>query len=121
MKAETLTRVFSYAGMRLPDPDPAMDPPQVVEAYAVGYPEITNADVQGPTVEGDTLVYTIVRAVGRKGLDESEPESEEVPERTWVVGDLDAFFDVGHTFCVALKITAAEPETPGAMGVQPIF
>lgn len=62
-----MARKFSYNGMELADPDPAMKPDQVKEVYAVTYPELTNASVTGPEKVGDDQVFKFSRAVGAKG------------------------------------------------------
>lgn len=65
---QVMTRVFEYAGVSLPDPDPTMQPQQVRDFLAAtGRPELTNAEVQGPVVRGTQLVYTIHRTTGTKG------------------------------------------------------
>jgi PRTRC genetic system protein C len=52
-------------GLQLADPDPALTPEQVRDAYAAQYPEITTAVIEGPDASGDKLVFT--RAIGTKG------------------------------------------------------
>lgn len=63
----TLTREFRYAGMVLGDPAPSLSPDQVRDLYAATYPELGAGTVQGPSVEGSKMVYTLVVAVGDKG------------------------------------------------------
>jgi PRTRC genetic system protein C len=60
-------RIFSYMGLQLADPDPALTPEQVRDAYAAQYPEITTAVIEGPDASGDKLVYKLTRAIGTKG------------------------------------------------------
>ncbi|WLE60260.1 PRTRC system protein C [Burkholderia plantarii] len=67
MKIDTLLREFSYNGAKLPDPAPTFTPDQVREFYAQTYPELTNAEVEGPIVKGSRNVFTFRRAVGTKG------------------------------------------------------
>lgn len=67
MQATQLTREFRYNGVRLADPSPQFTLEQVRDFYANTYPEILNADIDGPTTEGTLLVYGFRRAVGRKG------------------------------------------------------
>lgn len=69
MQAIQLTREFRYNGVNLADPSPAFTLEQVRDLYANTYPEILNADIDGPTVEGTQQVYTFRRAVGTKGND----------------------------------------------------
>lgn len=63
----TLTRVFLHGTARLIDPDSGMTPEQVKTLYSAAYPELTNAELTGPTVKGDTLEYEFRKAVGTKG------------------------------------------------------
>ncbi|MGD7196540.1 PRTRC system protein C [Ralstonia pseudosolanacearum] len=67
MQATQLTREFRYNGVRLADPSPRFTLEQVRDFYANTYPEILNADIDGPSVEGTLQVYGFRRAVGRKG------------------------------------------------------
>jgi PRTRC genetic system protein C len=62
-----MARVFTYNGMELPDPDPKMKPDQVREIFAVTYPDLATAKIEGPTKKGDNEVYKFTRAVGAKG------------------------------------------------------
>ncbi|MBV8834233.1 MAG: PRTRC system protein C [Acidobacteriaceae bacterium] len=43
IQTRALPRTFSYMGLQLADPDPALTPEQVRDAYAAQYPEITTA------------------------------------------------------------------------------
>jgi PRTRC genetic system protein C len=61
------TREFKYNGVALADPGPQYSLEQVREVYAAIYPEIVNADIEGPTVVGSKTVYEFRRAVGTKG------------------------------------------------------
>lgn len=67
MQVNALTREFRYNGVRLDDPNPAFTLPQVRDFYATVYPEIINADIEGPEAVGASNVYTFRRAVGTKG------------------------------------------------------
>lgn len=68
MQMQQLVRVFSYNGVQLPDPSPAMTPEMVKELYAsTTYPELMNAAVDGPVVQGDKQVFTFIKAVRDKG------------------------------------------------------
>ncbi len=68
IKVETLTRVFAYAGMELPDPGAQFTAIQVRDIYAASYPELATAEVNGPERKGEKLVFSFARAVGTKGL-----------------------------------------------------
>ncbi|MBB3259973.1 PRTRC genetic system protein C [Paraburkholderia bannensis] len=67
MQIETLAREFVYNGARLTDPAPSFTLQQVRDFYANTYPEIVNAEIEGPEVRGNRHVYTFRRAVGTKG------------------------------------------------------
>jgi PRTRC genetic system protein C len=67
MNIQQLEREFSYNGVRLADPAPAMTLQQVRDFYANIYPEIVSADIEGPKQIGNKTIYTFRRAVGTKG------------------------------------------------------
>ncbi|WP_405126738.1 PRTRC system protein C [Ralstonia pseudosolanacearum] len=67
MQVIQLSREFRYNSVRLADPSPKFTLEQVRDFYANTYPEILNADIDGPNVEGALQVYGFRRAVGRKG------------------------------------------------------
>jgi len=69
MQTTQLTREFRYNGVRLADPSPNFTLEQVRDFYANTYPEIINAEIEGPTIEGAQQVYSFRRAVGTKGND----------------------------------------------------
>ncbi len=62
-----MAREFSYNGVKLPDPNPAMTPEEVRQFFATQYPDITTASITGPEAEGDKLRYSFTRAIGSKG------------------------------------------------------
>ncbi|MFT0167530.1 PRTRC system protein C [Paraburkholderia mimosarum] len=67
MQTEGLIREFRYNGARLTDPSPEFSLQQVRDFYGNTYPEIVNAEIEGPEVAGNRNVYTFRRAVGTKG------------------------------------------------------
>ncbi|WGY71931.1 PRTRC system protein C [Burkholderia cepacia] len=67
MQIETLAREFSYNGAKLADPAPAFTLQQVRDFYSQTYPELTNAEIEGPLIKANRNVYTFRRAVGTKG------------------------------------------------------
>ena len=67
MIVKTMLRVFSFNGLKLPDPDPKLSVDEVRGVFAHAYPEIATATVTGPEPVGDTLKYTFERAIGSKG------------------------------------------------------
>ena len=70
MQKTNLTRVFQYSGIKLPDPDSSMNPIEVRDFFAMaGRPELSSAEVRGPEIVGEELIYTLHRAVGTKGMD----------------------------------------------------
>lgn len=81
MQIATLTRVFDYNGVRLPDPAPHLNPEQVRDIYAATYPDITSAQIEGPENKAGKLVYSFRRAVGTKGSNAPTPVEIVVEER----------------------------------------
>lgn len=67
IKVQSLSRVFVYSGVRLPDPNPELTVEEVRDMYVVDYPELATAAVEGPTPVNDSMEYTFTRAVGTKG------------------------------------------------------
>jgi PRTRC genetic system protein C len=67
MKIETLLREFSFNGVRLPDPNPKLMVDEVRNLYAIAYPDITTAAIEGPEAVGDKLIYRFSRSIGTKG------------------------------------------------------
>jgi PRTRC genetic system protein C len=67
MKTAAMKRQFSFAGLKLPDPDPRMSVEEVRGVLALQYPEIATASLTGPEAIGETLKYTFERAIGSKG------------------------------------------------------
>jgi PRTRC genetic system protein C len=67
MQTEALAREFHYNGAKLTDPSPTFTLQQVRDFYANTYPEIINAEIEGPDVIGSKNVFTFRRAVGTKG------------------------------------------------------
>jgi len=69
LKVEKATREFRYNNIPLADPGIAMSAEEVRTFYANVYPEIVNAEIDGPEAKGAKQVYTFRRAVGTKGGD----------------------------------------------------
>ena len=67
MTVTPATRIFAYRGLTLPDPDCRLSPEEVKGAFAIQYPELTTAAINGPEVIGDKLRWEFVTAVGAKG------------------------------------------------------
>jgi PRTRC genetic system protein C len=64
-------REFKYNGVALKDPGAEYSIEQVREFYSTIYPEIVNADIEGPENVGTKVVYEFRRAVGTKGAQEA--------------------------------------------------
>lgn len=97
MEATKLRRVFTYSGIELPDPDPSISPEKAIEAFVAIYPELNNCSVEEPQIQGDKLVYKVLRAVGRKGNDDDSQETDETERtdklsRTLVISQVERFF-----------------------------
>jgi PRTRC genetic system protein C len=67
MKTTPMRREFSFAGLKLPDPNPQLGIDDVKGILAMQYPEIATAVISGPEPVGDTMRYTLERAIGSKG------------------------------------------------------
>lgn len=72
MQTQELIREFKHGSVTLADPNPAFTLEQVREFYAIIYPELLNADIEGPELRGNRQIYTFRRAVGTKGSTISE-------------------------------------------------
>lgn len=62
-----MTRLFTFNGIRLPDPNPNMSVDEVKAFYSAQYPELATAVVNGPEAVGDKMRYSFERAIGSKG------------------------------------------------------
>ncbi|TAM79653.1 MAG: PRTRC system protein C [Acidobacteria bacterium] len=67
MTVNPTERIFSYAGLSLPDLNRKMSPEEIKAAYSTQYPELATAAINGPEAVGDKLRYEFVRAIGAKG------------------------------------------------------
>ncbi|QHE78556.1 PRTRC system protein C (plasmid) [Hydrogenophaga sp. PBL-H3] len=67
MKTITLTRKFTYNSLTLPDPNVGMSTDAVKEFYALQYPELNNALIEGPVTANGVMTYQFLRAAGAKG------------------------------------------------------
>jgi PRTRC genetic system protein C len=67
IEAKTLSRSFSYNGVKLPDSDPRMTAEEVKSLYSHQYPEVATAAITRPEASGEHLQYSFVRAIGTKG------------------------------------------------------
>lgn len=67
IEAKSLSRSFTYNGVKFPDPDPRMTPEEVKILYSHQYPELATATIAGPEASGERLEYSFVRAIGTKG------------------------------------------------------
>lgn len=68
-KIVKLNRVFTYAGMTLPDPDPALSIEEVLDFYGDAYPELRNGFANDPEVDEEkgTITYALEAQIRRKG------------------------------------------------------
>ncbi|UVA80444.1 PRTRC system protein C [Pandoraea commovens] len=111
MKTEALHREFRYNSVKLADPAPAFSIQQVRDFYANTYPEIVNADIEGPEMSGSKQVYTFRRAVGTKGCIsistkaarlKTLAEEGDVPEREHAfIGKLNRALNSGQVVAIA--------------------
>lgn len=76
-----LKRSFRFGGTILPDFDPSLAPDQILAHFRTAYPALAMAELSDPVVEGDCLVYAIVkRTVQVKGaaLKRLTPKEQEL-------------------------------------------
>ena len=73
MEITELKRTFVYNGITLADPSATMAPAAVKDFYGATYPELVNAEIEGPVRKDGADVYTFRKAVGTKGSDEKKP------------------------------------------------
>jgi PRTRC genetic system protein C len=66
IEVESITRVFKYNGVTLPDPNPTLPIETVRSVYAHQYPELGSADVQSE-IKGKTQIVTFQKVLGHKG------------------------------------------------------
>jgi PRTRC genetic system protein C len=67
IKIENIVRKFTYNGVDLPDPNPALNVNEVQGVLANTHPELANAAIDGPKAKGNVHTYTFVKSVGEKG------------------------------------------------------
>jgi len=73
MKIQELIREFTYNGVKLADPNTTFTLVQVRDFYATVYPELINAEIEGPANVGAKATYGFRHAVGTKGGSGSTP------------------------------------------------
>lgn len=73
LQVTNLTRLFTLKkdgkgkDIELSDPNGSMSPEEVMKFYSGNYPELTNATLSGPKVEGGKAIYSFKTVVGTKG------------------------------------------------------
>lgn len=60
-------RIFKIDAIEAPDPGPGLSLAQVRSLLATTYPQVTNAEVEGPVARDGKLIYTFRTAIGTKG------------------------------------------------------
>lgn len=72
MEAITLPRKFIFLQgqyqeeVPLPDPGPLFTPQAVCSHYAAFYPELTNANIEGPQLTREGAVFKLMPVMGTK-------------------------------------------------------
>lgn len=90
MESKVNKRVFMNNGARLSDPDTTMSPAGVKDLFSAMYPELLNAEIQGPDMVNDELVYTFHRTTGTKGATPKRKRASVAhPEKSAFVRRLD--------------------------------
>jgi PRTRC genetic system protein C len=67
LEKKELDRGFKFGEIVLTDPNPSFTTNQVLDFYSDQYPELVNANITGPTIENDVMVYKFGTSVGKKG------------------------------------------------------
>lgn len=67
LKPTLLKREFSYSGITIPDPNPALSHQECLEIIAQTYPELTNAKIEPPVDEDGVQVIGLKPNEARKG------------------------------------------------------
>jgi PRTRC genetic system protein C len=67
LEKKELDRGFKFGEIVLTDPNPSFTTNQVLDFYSDQYPELVNANITGPTIENDVMVYKFGASVGKKG------------------------------------------------------
>lgn len=77
MTAIQLSRKFRIGAVLLNDPAPDKSPEEAVREYVATYPHIANCRVEEAGVEGDALVFNVVKPPAQtKGNGEDDEHSE---------------------------------------------
>jgi len=79
---KTLRRRFRLGATLLDDIQPEWTPERVLAAYIPNYPFLQGATLDEPVVEGDCLVYPVVKPVAQtKGAEDLDAALDEI--RAW--------------------------------------
>ena len=71
MTSTALTRKFRIGAALLDDPAPDLSPAEAVRLYEATYPHIAHCSVEEGGVEGDALIYNVVKPPAQtKGCDD---------------------------------------------------
>jgi PRTRC genetic system protein C len=81
-KIETVPRVFKIGPTVLEDPDPESTPEAALQLYAPSHPALAHCTLSEPRLEGDRLVYEVVRPTattkGRAGSSAQDALDQEI-------------------------------------------
>lgn len=64
-QVQTLTRVFKMGSLELDDPNPQAEPLDALRLYAKAYPVLANATLDEPSIDGQRMVYEVVKPQGK--------------------------------------------------------
>lgn len=71
LQITSLNRSFQFTKdkkeLKLPDPNPAFTPAEVMQFYSTQHPELTTSTIDGPKIENAKAVYEFKTTVGTKG------------------------------------------------------
>lgn len=60
-------RKFNFKGSNFGDPAPSATPDDVRQLLTIHHAELSNAQIEGPTLKDGVMHYTFVTRVGAKG------------------------------------------------------
>jgi PRTRC genetic system protein C len=67
LKAQPLARVFAFNGMELKDPNPQASDTDAVRILSASYPELANAKIEPPKIEGGKAIHNLKVVAATKG------------------------------------------------------
>ena len=118
MKVTSLVRCFKYDGQTLPDPGAGFSPAQVKDLFTSNFPELVNAEIEGPNILDDQEVYTFKRTTGTKGLGAQGATVPFVQRLALVVAGQADPLQPRHQIALSEKLAATHRQFGRALGAN---